>query len=255
MNQFILWNDLRLFWGSNTRPIARHSHPVVQLVLATKGHFLSKSRKGEWVEKTGLLIAPNYQHECDARNIPLLSIDIDPESDLGEWILVNQLAERQVIDFSLGNQGQATFQTITEHLSNENWPAVRRSIEQIFRFQLPESRGKKDDRIESVLTFIAEHINQPIDTKMLTAVAFLSESRLLHLFKEKMGLPIRSYILWYRLKIVLELIMEGYSLTQAAYQAGFADQAHLTRTCVKMLGVPPSAISKNSKFVQVSFPH
>jgi len=91
-----------------------------------------------------------------------------------------------------------------------------------------------------------------IDTKTLMEIAHLSESRMLHLFKEKMGLPIRNYILWFRLKTVLLQILDGKSLTEAAYSAGFSDQAHMTRTCVKMLGIPPSQIIKNSKFVQVS---
>ena len=90
---------------------------------------------------------------------------------------------------------------------------------------------------------------------MLTEVAYLSESRLLHLFKEEMGLPVRNYILWYKLKIVLEHILEGNALTTASYSAGFADQAHMTRTFTRMTGVPPSLLTKNSKFVQVSFPH
>jgi AraC-like DNA-binding protein len=111
----------------------------------------------------------------------------------------------------------------------------------------------KDDRVEKILKFISNNIETLIDTKTLMEIAHLSESRMLHLFKEKMGLPIRNYILWFRLKTVLLQILNGESLTEAAYSAGFSDQAHMTRTCVKMIGIPPSQIIKNSKFVQVSF--
>jgi hypothetical protein len=65
MNQIVIWNDLRLFYGSNPRAVTEHSHPIVQFVLATEDQFLSKDDTGGWTKKRGLLIAPNYFHECD----------------------------------------------------------------------------------------------------------------------------------------------------------------------------------------------
>ena len=121
-------------------------------------------------------------------------------------------------------------------------------------YQQTYKPSQKNDRIENVLNFISQNVNKPITTKKLSEVAFLSESRLLHLFKENMGLPIRNYILWFRLKVVVKQILKGNSLTKSAYEAGFSDQAHMTRTCVNMIGVAPSTISKNSKFIQVSYP-
>jgi AraC-like DNA-binding protein len=251
MNQFVLWNDLRLFWGTNSRAVAQHKHPVVQLVVATSEHpFLSKNKEGVWVKKKGLLIAPNHLHECDASHISILSIDIDPESALGYWASTHLLKDQPIIDFPIEHDWK-DFERV---LKEENWNGIRHKIEDFFSYRKSMEQQTKDDRIERVLTFIAEHIDEPIDTKTLTGVALLSESRLLHLFKETMGLPIRNYILWFRLKMVFEQMMEGKSLTVAAHHAGFSDQAHLTRTCVKMIGVPPSALAKNSKFVQVSFP-
>jgi AraC-like DNA-binding protein len=83
---------------------------------------------------------------------------------------------------------------------------------------------------------------------------FLSESRLLHLFKEQIGLPIRNYILWIRLKKVVELIANGESLTYAAHEAGFSDSAHLSKIFLKSIGINPSFLIKNSKFIQVFVP-
>lgn len=127
-------------------------------------------------------------------------------------------------------------------------------IHEAFYFNLDETETQKDERIANVVEYISENIQQNLNTESLMEVAHLSESRLLHLFKEMMGLPIRNYILWHRLQIVIEMIMKGESLTTASYLAGFGDQAHMTRTFTKMIGIPPSLISKNSKFVQVSIP-
>lgn len=245
---------MTLFWGSNPKAVSEHRHPSIQLVLAAQNSFSSKNKNGEWIEKTGLLIAPNYFHECNAKNIQILSIDIEPESALGEWILKHLLNDHKIINFPPESKEGFNFKELSHNFKNKEWNKIRVIIENSFLYQQTYDPSQKDDRIENVLNFISQNINKPINTKKLTEVAFLSESRLLHLFKKNMGLPIRNYILWFRLKIVITQIMKGKSLTKSAYEAGFSDQAHMTRTCVNMIGVPPSTFSKNSKFIQVSYP-
>lgn len=254
MNHLIIWKDFRLFYGSHPRTVTEHSHPIVQLVLAVRGTFLSKDDIGFWTNKKGLLIAPNYAHECDAKNVPIISVDIDPESSLGEWILTNQLKNRPILNYPSNDIATIDIDEFCVCLNNEDWPAIRTMIENTFSFRQTDQTSQKDKRIQNVLDFISKHIDQNITSERLMEVAHLSESRLIHLFKEVMGLPIRNYILWYRLQMVIESILEGNSLTAASYEAGFADQAHMTRTFTRMIGIPPSLVAKNSKFVQVSFP-
>ncbi|WP_105166804.1 helix-turn-helix domain-containing protein [Pseudoalteromonas sp. T1lg23B] len=65
----------------------------------------------------------------------------------------------------------------------------------------------------------------------------LSESRFLHLFKDNMQLPWRPYLLWRRLMCAIQSLSSGDSATHAAYIAGFADSAHLSRTFKKQFGI------------------
>ena len=225
----------------------------MQLVLAEKDSFLTKDENDKWVKKRGLLIAPNQLHECDAKNVQILSLDIDPESSLGEWIMENYLLEQKVMDVPSSTFPKLDFNEWSNKLKYEKWKEIRSMIENIFIFQKTDDPLIKDERVEKILKFISNNIETLIDTKTLMEIAHLSESRMLHLFNKEMGLPIRNYILWFRLKTVLAQILNGESLTEAAYSAGFSDQAHMTRTCVKMFGIPPSQIIKNSKFIQVSF--
>lgn len=76
----------------------------------------------------------------------------------------------------------------------------------------------------------------------LTRIAYLSESRLQHLFREQVGVPIRRYLLWHRFLTAMSLLADGCSVTEAAYSAGFADSAHLTRTTARMVGLTPTKI-------------
>ena len=254
MNYLIIWKDFKIFYGSHPRTVSMHSHPVIQLVFAIRDTFRSKDDLGNWGSKKGLLIAPNCPHECDASNVPIISIQIDPESSLGEWILSNQLKFQLCIDYPSKGLVTIDINRFLHHLENEDWPAIRTMIEKIFSFRQPAQIVQKDKRIHNVLDFLSKNIDQNITSERLMEVAHLSESRLLHLFKKEMGLPIRNYILWLRLQIVIELMLEGDSLTTASHKAGFSDQAHMTRTFSNMIGVPPSLISKNSKFVQVYTP-
>lgn len=76
----------------------------------------------------------------------------------------------------------------------------------------------------------------------LARLTGLSESRFSHWFREQTGMPLRSYRKWLRLIGGIEQVLAGRTFVDAAYNAGFADQAHFTRTFVQMFGVKPSDV-------------
>lgn len=253
-NNLILWKDIRLFIGVNERPALTHKHPIIQLIVARDEKFKTKLLESqEWQYEKGLLIKPNTKHQCDASNIPIVSLEIDSDTTLGEWILNNVIEGESYLEYPSKKYEEVNFGRIDSALKNESWDELYAHIRKIFRFDKETQLTEKDERIENVVSFIHANINKTLSTDQMINVAFLSESRLLHLFKEQMGLPIRNYILWYRLKVATEKVINGDSLTTAAHAAGFSDQSHFTRSCVNMIGVPPSTITKNSKFVQVYF--
>jgi AraC-like DNA-binding protein len=55
------------------------------------------------------------------------------------------------------------------------------------------------------------------------------------------GTSMRSYRLWHRLLRALRTFSTS-DATSAAYAAGFADLAHFSRTCRRMLGYSPTSI-------------
>jgi AraC-like DNA-binding protein len=81
----------------------------------------------------------------------------------------------------------------------------------------------------------------PPQLHMLNLIAGgIPASRLQHLFRDQVGVPIRRYLLWPRYLTALSLLADGASVTRAAHAAGFADSAHLTRTAVRMNGFTPT---------------
>jgi AraC-like DNA-binding protein len=103
-----------------------------------------------------------------------------------------------------------------------------------------------DPRVAKSIEFIRGGRETGVSIKEIAAGADLSESRFSHLFTENVRVPVRRYLLWLRLREAIHLLARGVSLTDSAYEAGFADSAHLTRTFRGMLGITPSALIKES---------
>lgn len=71
----------------------------------------------------------------------------------------------------------------------------------------------------------------------IARAAALSLSQLERLFSGELGLSVRRLVLWQRLRLALQLALSGYSLTEAAATAGFADSAHLSRSVRQHFGI------------------
>ncbi|MFC9895639.1 helix-turn-helix domain-containing protein [Nocardia sp. NPDC127579] len=76
----------------------------------------------------------------------------------------------------------------------------------------------------------------------------LSPARLSHLFAAQVGIPLRPYILWLRLRVAIVRVRSGDDLDTAATAAGFDDSAHLTRTCRRTFGLVPTALEPTAQW-------
>lgn len=102
-----------------------------------------------------------------------------------------------------------------------------------------------DPRIERTVERIKRSPHDLLSAQQLAQEVGLSPSRLLALFKQHVGIPIRRYRLWRRLYQSTLRLSEGCSLTEAAMEAGFADSSHFSRTYLDMIGMQPSTLTRN----------
>ncbi|WP_299440852.1 AraC family transcriptional regulator [uncultured Aquimarina sp.] len=109
-----------------------------------------------------------------------------------------------------------------------------------------------DDRIQKCLEILeAENLDYDKVISVLTSKVFLSESRLSHLFKEHIGISIKKYLVWSKLKKAIHAVLnENISLTEASLEVGFYDQAHLSNAFKNVLGIAPSK-AYNSRILQL----
>ncbi|BDC41136.1 AraC family transcriptional regulator [Paraburkholderia terrae] len=75
----------------------------------------------------------------------------------------------------------------------------------------------------------------------LAAEAGMSRFQLLRSFAHEVGLPPHAYRMQRRVLLARQLIASGSTLADSAVSAGFADQSHMTRAFVRLLGVTPAS--------------
>tara|TARA_R110002167_G_scaffold94762_6_gene252719 strand:+ start:1674 stop:2459 length:786 start_codon:yes stop_codon:yes gene_type:complete len=106
-----------------------------------------------------------------------------------------------------------------------------------------------DPRIIETIQKIRESFRDSLSVSDYAKNVYLSESRLNKLFKDQIGIPITKYRLQFRLSVGVILLAAGYSVTDAAYSAGFSNTAHFSRCFSDMIGVQPSITFLKPPFV------
>jgi len=105
------------------------------------------------------------------------------------------------------------------------------------RRALPEPATVKTAR-----EYLDAHCTENVSLARLTEVTGRSPFHLLRLFRTTVGLPPHTYLMQRRALRARALVLAGVPLARAAAEAGFADQAHLTRRFRAMFGFTPGAL-------------
>ncbi|WP_243394792.1 helix-turn-helix domain-containing protein [Leptospira adleri] len=100
----------------------------------------------------------------------------------------------------------------------------------------------EDDRLIHVLRKLVEYPEENVNVEELAEEIGMSSSWLQHEFKNVVGLPIRAFRKWFRIKSAVIALKRGASLADAALAAGFYDQAHFTNMFREIFGISPSAV-------------
>lgn len=231
-----VWPAAMIVWGPGSTS-ARHSHHCVQLAMVLQGKLRIRSGLGAaWRTCGAALVRPDADHEVDARGRTLLIGFVDPESELG-----TVLRERIKGDISPVPATQVEHWRLS--LGSKLTPML---VERWVRQDLLNGRRQATIHpgVRRVLKYLRESLGKGKDLslKALADVSGVSASRLVHVFTESVGVPMRPYILWLRLQRACYELMNGATATEAAQIAGFSDTAHQTRTFRRMLGTTPTEL-------------
>jgi AraC-like DNA-binding protein len=232
-----------------------HRHFTVSILVGLEGAARVRSEPSEaWSTLGALMVAPNVEQQLDARGATVAILQIDPESDAFDRIAHHfEHGGTKAIPSAAAGRFRASLVSLAQDTatSQRAFDVFRGTIDELA--SNGERRRLLDSRIRRVLALIKDDFLSPPPAATLAAAVGLSAGRLIHLFTDEMGLPIRRYVLWLRLRDVLISLCAGASLTEAAHHAGFSDSAHLSRTFRGMFGFPPSAISERGGRVRLTF--
>lgn len=105
-----------------------------------------------------------------------------------------------------------------------------------------------DAALQRVREELADAAGAPPTLAELAAGVGLSRYQLVRRFHRQFGMTPFAWLLWQRAELARQLIAQGRPLAQAAADAGFADQSHLTRTFSRHFGYTPGAWQAATRF-------
>jgi AraC-like DNA-binding protein len=214
-----------------------HSHPAAEVLIAHRGVFMLWTDSGEHEGLRFAIVGANVKHKVCADDSDLEILMIEHHTVLlNDW-----MAEEGI--------------TLTNGIYCSKAPLRgRQTIDRLLQgITVNNNKSFYDVRVQTALLYIDQHkpeYNNLVDS--VQGVTHLSASRLSHLFKAQVGISLRKYLLWAKIRTAIQQhLHEGDNLFEALIRGGFFDQPHFSRTFKTMLGVNPAKVY-NSRTVQVS---
>jgi len=224
---------------------ALHAHHAMHFVLAVDGELRVRTTdRGRWTPAAGVLTAPDIPHAIDACGGFYFVIFFAPESDMGAAIrpalsgplrLTSQAERTELVR---GVDDPRSFASADAH----EWA---HRVAEALGFPPRESRPVLHPAVRELLERLRKSgVEDDSSLEGLAGAVGLSPSRLMHVFTESIGIPLRPYLAWLRVQRSACAILAGASVTEAAHIAGFSDGPHMSRTFKRRLGFPPSALQR-----------
>lgn len=107
-----------------------------------------------------------------------------------------------------------------------------------------------DPYVAKALRYISANLSNKIKVDDIVNEVPVSRRILEERFKKELGTSIYDYIIQMRIDRITELLREGLSVSDAAYQMGFSDIKNLSRTFKKFKGISPFEYRKMKPHIQ-----
>ncbi len=114
--------------------------------------------------------------------------------------------------------------------------------------------------IRRALSHIERHFTEALYLDDLAALAGLSVCRFVTVFRRQVGLTPHRFVCRERVRYARTLLIDGVPAAQAALEAGFFDQSHLSRHFKSIYGVTPGrylrelAPSQPARAARIAYP-
>lgn len=243
IGRVLLWSGGSLWIGRAAGRSQAHEHHAIQISLALSGRLgLRGDDKAEWLNYRGAIVWPHRRHEFDGGGESVAQVFVEPETAQGRTLMALQGAVP--IQTLSDDKSALLVAPLRAAFASAATDASLIALGQHLVAQLcggEDPPRTTDPRIARAIEFMRGRLSECVSLTEAASNAHLSPSRFRHLFMAQTGISFRAYLLWARIESAVGAAMGGQSWTEAAQDCGFADSAHLSRTCKRMFGFVPSA--------------
>ncbi len=245
---------LKIFWDKDNIAFigdqvnaSEHSHCVLQVFLSLD-EPLQVMVENEWVSGKCVIVNANARHIFSCENKMRLSILIEPSSSFSKELTKKIDGNYLMLDSGIEHIQQKAAGPIETNDKQQYINFIQGFAEFL---GIERNRKISDERIARLLELLqnCDCYNHTIES--LAQSVCLSTSRLSHLFREQIGVPLKSYILFHQLEKAFTALLGGSNITDAAMLAGFDSPSHFAATVKKWMGMPAGASLKDSEFLKV----
>jgi AraC family transcriptional regulator of arabinose operon len=142
------------------------------------------------------------------------------------------------------------FERVTRHQETNVYLALNGLEEVLLRVSGigNESRQHLDPRVNQIITWLADHLNETHSLSELAQRVHLSPSRLSHLFKEQTGRSIIEMLTGMRLNQAMRMLeFTSLSVSEIAGEVGFQSPFYFTTRFTEHFGMSPTEYKKQIK--------
>lgn len=233
----------QMLYAGPVGPTDAHAHHAFQVVLALEGQVtLSGSDAHSVVACTVAIIPPDTEHRVVVGCPSALMLYVDPDGIEGRRLRGLEIGRDAPATWQLAGNAMRQYGSLA---SPRDWTTAQQR--RTLMLEALIGPGRRPQACHPALVRAVRELPRRLDHSLrlgtLARELGISESRLGHLFGEELGLPFRTYVAWLRVRAAAGAVQAGSTLAAAAYSAGFADAAHLTRTFRRMFGIVPSHLT------------
>ncbi len=245
--------DVGVGWAVYRGPVGdaeTHQHLALQFTVLIDGSLDVELNGKLQHDAQALLVAKNTPHLLLGAKAEIISLYADPITTLGQRLNSVCGGETGLTWRStpLDAQGFGAAVTQAEGLG---WSSGFRQLIDDWLGPVPHTPPNPDPRLLQATEIIGADLSGTHRLGTVADQVGLSPGRLSVLFRRDLGIAFRAYVRWARVVAASNAIAGGANATEAAHLAGFADQAHFTRSFRDLFGTPPASGLLSNQFISV----
>ena len=236
----------------------RHLHPFLELCFVLEGQVVCTVNDEEVIAKEGdaLVIFPYQIHEYPYHKnrdgkFALLNIPADVYKPYHTFIAEHRPITPLLPGFVSHDEIKAMLEIIiAAHASGLTYQMCLGFTVGILgavflNAEMESKTAKQDGQLIALLEYCGNHFDEKLTLSALAKEFYVNQSALSRLFNRNLGVSFSDFINLLRVEEAGQLLLTTtLSITEIAYQVGFANVRSLNRAFVKHRGLTPGEIRK-----------